>query len=382
CAPQLLQNAPMHRAHMVNMQRDERERLGTMRITERAIGADELVVWATDDATGLRAALAMPRAATRPCLAALTLAPHADSTEAVRDALRRAHRMDHGLRLLGISAAGASLVVMAPEDHPRRADLCDALGHFLARLGRDVAVMPGPGTGHADLMAVAAAWPRVAGASPADHHLPPEARGAVAAARTAHQHLTGAGLGRARGEVLGPDRPGTGVARMLAAHDARVYVADPDARCAAVLADEVGGQAVPMDAALRSDCEILMPCLPGLRLTAADAEGLGCRILVGPADDQLEGPEVATALAARGILWLPEALAGAGSILAASGELHLPGAVRDVDSDTARVVELTQTMLTASDRTGVHLSELVARDGGIPPDGDTPPSRVRAIRAA
>lgn len=352
-----------------------------MTITERAIGSHDLVVWATDDASGLQAAIAVHTAEPATALAAVTMGAFPDPTVAMVEAMRRAEAGGEAAAALGVPVAGASVVVLGGDDRPGRVRVFRALGHVLQRLERELWVMPGACTAPGDLALVAESWPLVAGACPSNHHLPPEARGAVAAARAARVHRGERGLARARVLVLGADRLGAGVALMLAAQNAHVLVSDPDPHLAAMLADEVDGEVIPHGDALTTECDVLMPCRSGLALTVADVEGLRCTVLAGPADRQLAQPEVSPTLAARGITWVPEAISAAGAVMAAAREMGLPGVRHDVDADTARIVAITEQVLATADELRVDPSVVVRRAAALPGVPD-PDGRVSTIRAA
>jgi len=102
-------------------------------------------------------------------------------------------------------------------------------------------------------------------------------------------------------------------------------------------------------------------------------------VLAGPADGQLAGPEVAATLAACGIVWVPELLAGAGGLLSAAREMGVGDLRGDADADTTRIADVTVAMLDdAGDLDTAAALERIAGPTAVPDR----PARVRAIRAA
>ena len=327
-----------------------------MMVTEHAIGSHELVVWATDEGSGLHAAIAVHRAYPAIALGQVTFRPAGeDSSEAVLEALERSRRLTDAARTLEVPVAGASVVVSGAPGRPGHRRAMDAIGRIMTRLDRQIWLIPGPGSTPEDLSIVGRQWALVAGAQPADHHLPPAARGAVASARTALRRQTDGGFAGSSVLVLGAGRLGEVVDRMLAAQDARVMIADrDDVARAASLADEVDGVLVQWTDALTTSCDVMMPCTANLALSVEAVEMLRCSVLVGPADGQLEDEAISSTIAARGIVWVPEVLAGAGALMAAAREMGVAHVRQDVDSDSAYISRVTAEILDAAESDGIE----------------------------
>lgn len=349
-----------------------------MNVTERSIGSHDLVLWATDPASGMRAAVALHTPAV-PALGHLVHDPAGDPTEAILGALRRSELATRRARLLGVPVGGAA-TVLAGGGGPA---VFAAFGRLLDRLDGRLWVTPGPGCAPEDLQATAGVCNRVAGAAEGADLLPAEARGAVAAARSAWAHVSdNANLSGARVVVLGAGRTAAGAARMLAGQDAEVVIAHRDRPRAAALAAEVDGTTLDPVEALAAHCDILMPCADGLALRAEQVEALRCRVVAGPADGQLADPDVARTLAACGIVWVPEILAGAGGLLSAAREIGVGDLRGDADADTTRIASVTAAVLAAADDLDtVAALERVAAPTPPPPAPDRPLT-VRAMRAA
>ena len=70
------------------------------------------------------------------------------------------------------------------------------------------------------------------------------------------------------------------------------------------------------------DADIFCPCALGGLLTEEVVPDLRFAIIVGAANNQLARPQVADALAAAGILYIPDFLANAGGIINIAEESH------------------------------------------------------------
>jgi leucine dehydrogenase len=107
----------------------------------------------------------------------------------------------------------------------------------------------------------------------------------------------------------------------------------------------------PSDA-LGVTADILCPCALGQLLTEDAVPGLRFEIIVGAANNQLASARVADALAAAGILYVPDFLANAGGIINIAEEaggydlgraLHAVGRIR---ATTTMVLERAEAQST------------------------------------
>ena len=145
---------------------------------------------------------------------------------------------------------------------------------------------------------------------------PYTARGVFLGVKAAAKHALGSDdLGGVHVAIQGLGSVGGGLARYLAAEGAKLTLADVDAKRAAALAEELGGQAVPADAIMDVEADIFSPCALGAILTASSVAGLKVKAVAGGANNQLAtGPE-GRMLAERGILYAPDYVINAGGII-------------------------------------------------------------------
>ncbi len=115
--------------------------------------------------------------------------------------------------------------------------------------------------------------------------------------------------------VQGVGAVGLLLARKLADAGAKVTVADVDASRADRVASEIGATAVPADAIMTLECDVLSPCATGGVLSSASIADLRCRIVAGAANNQLASPEDAERFAERGVLYAPDYVVNAGGII-------------------------------------------------------------------
>ena len=140
---------------------------------------------------------------------------------------------------------------------------------------------------------------------------------------------------------------GEHLVRLLAADGAQVIVSDIDERKRA-LADELDGATwMSPEEALLADVDVLAPCALGGVLSADTVPRLRARAIAGAANNQLTDETVATQLADRGILWVPDFVANAGGVVNIAVELEPEG--YDTARAELRVRAIADTVRTVLD---------------------------------
>lgn len=138
-------------------------------------------------------------------------------------------------------------------------------------------------------------------------------RGIEAAARVALRRDDLAGL---RVLVQGAGDVGFPLAQELRQSGAELLVADTDRRRLERAVDELGAVAVEAERAWDTPCDVFAPCAVGGVLDADRIPRLRCRMVAGSANAQLDTPEDAVRLHARGIVYVPDFVVNAGGALA------------------------------------------------------------------
>ncbi|MFG1703875.1 Glu/Leu/Phe/Val dehydrogenase dimerization domain-containing protein [Nonomuraea sp. M3C6] len=288
---------------------------------------------------------------------------YGDWHEALTDALRVSAGMTAKCAVAGLANGGGKTVVALPNgmrlDAAQRRNLLHDVADVIESLDGAYATGPDVGTTPVD-MAVIGDRTRHVFCRPQEQggsgdSSPHTAAGTLAALRATRRHLHGASkLQGCRLAVVGLGGVGEKLARMLAAEGAQLQVSDID-QAKRVLADQLGAAWIDPDEALTQDVDILVPAALGGILTQQIIPRLRCAAITGPANNQLATPEVAELLHQRGILWVPDYVAGAGGVIhALTVELH--GGTRD--EAAARILQIENT---------VHTLLATAASAGITP---------------
>jgi len=156
--------------------------------------------------------------------------------------------------------------------------------------------------------------------------------------------------------VVGLGSVGARIANLLDEAGAKLVLSDIDPGKRA-LADRLGAQWYDdPHQALTAEVDIIVPAALGGVLTEQIVPELRCRAIAGPANNQLAESQVADALHARGIAWVPDYIVSAGGVIhAITVELDM----RSEDEAEQRVGRIEDTvtgLLQSADKRGVTLA--------------------------
>ena len=288
--------------------------------------AHEALHFVTDEATGLRAIIAMHSTHLGPAAGGTRFWHYADDAEALTDALRLSRGMSYKNAMAGLPLGGGKAVVLANKSRTKTPEMLAAFGAAVNGLCGKYVTAEDVGMSVADMIEISKQTKFVAG-------LPVEG-GAVGGDPGPHTSL-GVFLGikaavkRALGKdslnglhiaLQGAGSVAGGVARQAAAEGARLSIADVDRARAENLAAETGGSVVTPDDILFLEADVVSPCALGAILTEQSIARLSSPIVAGGANNQLATAEDGRRLQARGILYAPDYVINAGGIINVSTE--------------------------------------------------------------
>ncbi|HEY8428748.1 MAG TPA: Glu/Leu/Phe/Val dehydrogenase dimerization domain-containing protein, partial [Sandaracinaceae bacterium] len=242
--------------------------------------------------------------------------PYRSSDDALTDALRLSRAMSYKLALFELPAGGAKVVIPGDPKRDKSPRLLEALGRAVERYGGRLVVAEDIGITRADLEIVARETRYVVrDGSTAE----PTARGVLACLRESlRRRLGGAELRGASVAVQGLGAVGWALCEELAREGARLVVADLDEERAQRAVDRFGARREDPHRIHAALVDAFAPCALGV-LDEQTIPELRCAVVVGSANAPLANDACADALAARGVLFVPDFVASAGAVLAAAG---------------------------------------------------------------
>ena len=293
----------------------------------------------------LHAIVAIDSTQLGPAFGGCRFRPYDSVREARGDALRLAGGMTLKNALAGIPFGGGKAVILEPRIPYDREALFAAFGREIEALGGRYVTAMDSGTTTADMDTIALTTRFVSGRTGAEGDPSPYTAHGVYRGIEVALARHGAVLEGASVAIQGVGHVGAALARGLANAGAELVIADPVADRARAVAAATGARIVAPNALLATRCDVLAPCGLGGVLNQETVAALNCRIVAGAANNQLETPEIATALAARGILYVPDFLLNAGGVIHAAlawaerSETEICNRVERIGDTVAEVLE-------------------------------------------
>lgn len=298
--------------------------------------AHEILHFVTDEASGLRAIIALHSTHLGPAAGGSRFWHYADDADALTDALRLSRGMSYKNAMAGLPLGGGKSVILADPDRSKSPELLAAFGRAVDGLGGKYVTAEDVGMSVSDMIEVARQTKYVAGlpvdtgvgGDPGPHTSLGVFLGIKAAVKRAlgkdsldglHIALQGAG------SVAG------GVARHASAEGARLSVADVDANRAQELATLCNATLVDPADIMSIEADVFSPNALGAILDETSIVALNAPIVAGGANNQLKTPADGQRLMDRGILYAPDYVINAGGIINVSTEY-----LRDGDTDLVR----------------------------------------------
>ena len=324
----------------------------------------EQVAFCHDEATGLRAIIAIYSTALGPALGGTRFYPYESEDVALQDALRLSRAMAYKNAVSGLDHGGGKAVIIGDPATDKNEALLRAYGRFVESLGGRYVTAADVGTYVADMDIVAKETRFATGRTEANGGAGDSsvltAYGVFQGMRASAAHVWGTPslAGKSVG-IAGVGKVGSLLSALLLEDGARVVVTDVNSSAVEALREKHGEIDVAPDtwALVRSELDVYAPCALGGALDDTTVEVLSAKVVCGAANNQLvvEGAGgTAEALMARGITYAPDFLVNAGGVIQVSDELH--------GFDFARAKQRTEGIF---DATASVLG--VAADQGISP---------------
>ncbi|MCI0394389.1 MAG: leucine dehydrogenase [Chloroflexi bacterium] len=246
---------------------------------------------------------------------------------ALQDALRLSAGMTYKFAVPGLPRGGGKAVIAIPPnfDPQSRPALLRRYGALVRQLGGLFYTAADVGTSSTDMDIIAETGaPYIFGRTPAAGGMgnsgPITALGVFAGIQVVCERLFGnSALQGRRVLVQGTGQVGGELIKHLRAAGAGVLFNDVAETAIRHFRDELGLKFIPAEAIYETECDIFSPCALGGVLNKTSIPQLRCRAVAGGANNQLDVPEDAERLQARGILYAPDYVINAGGAIGVLG---------------------------------------------------------------
>ena len=277
----------------------------------------EQVVYSHDDATGLRAIVAIHNTRRGPALGGCRMWPYAGEAAALEDALRLSRGMTYKAAMAGLDLGGGKAVIIGDAKADKTEALMKAFGRAVDRLNRRYITAEDVGTTVADMDTIGTVTDHVVGVTGgAGDPSNSTAHGVFIGIRAAVRHKLGRDtLDGLHVAVQGVGHVGRFLCDYLHKAGARLSVTDIDRAALERAERDFGATAVGPDEIFGLDCDLFAPCALGAVVNDATLPRLKCPIVAGSANNVLDAARHGAALRRAGILYAPDYVINAGGLI-------------------------------------------------------------------
>jgi leucine dehydrogenase len=282
----------------------------------------EEVVFCNDNATGLKAIIAVHNTVLGPALGGTRMWPYANEAEALTDALRLSRGMTYKAAVAGLNLGGGKAVIIADSRKDKTEAMMRRFGKFVDSLGGKYITAEDVGIGTKDMEHVYMETKHVTGIPPAlggsGDPSPVTAYGVYMGMKASAKECWGKdSLAGKKVLVQGIGHVGSVLVDHLIKEEAKVYVTDIfEDRIAEVKKKHPGVEFVAGDKIFDLDIDIYAPCALGATINNDSLSRLKCSIICGAANNQLADENVhGKIVMEKGILYAPDFVVNAGGLI-------------------------------------------------------------------
>lgn len=281
----------------------------------------EQIVFCQDNATGLKAIIAIHNTVLGPGLGGTRMWVYSHEKDAIRDAMRLSRGMTYKASVAGLNLGGAKAVIIGdPRLHKSEA-LMRKFGRFVENLNGKYITAEDVGTTTRDMEYVKMETDHVVGlpevmgggGDPSPVTAYGTYMGIKASAKTAwgNDSLSGKSVA-----VLGIGKVGMHLVEYLHKEGAKIYVSDINEAALKEVANNFGAIPVSGEDMLDLDVDIFAPCALGGILNSENIARLKCQIVAGAANNQLEDEHLhGDMIRSKGIFYAPDFVINAGGLI-------------------------------------------------------------------
>ena len=280
----------------------------------------EQIVLCHDEATGLRAVIAIHNTICGPALGGCRMWPFESEEEAIFDAMRLSRGMTYKNAAAGLNLGGGKAVIIGDPNKDKSEALFRAFGRFVQSLGGRYITAEDVGTSVEDMEYIKMETDFVAGLpvqfGGSGDPSPFTALGTYEGIRASVKYrLNKHNLNGIRVAVQGVGHVGYYLCEMLHEAGAELIVSDIFEERSDKVVEEFGARAVKGDEIYGVDADVFAPCALGAVINDDSLSKMSFKIIAGGANNQLLDENVhGKKLKEKKILYAPDYLINAGGV--------------------------------------------------------------------
>jgi leucine dehydrogenase len=286
----------------------------------------EQVTFLHDEATGLKAIIAVHDTTLGPSLGGCRMWNYATEEEALIDVLRLSRAMTYKASIAGLNLGGGKAVIIGDYKTDKSEMLFRAFGRYVEGLAGRYITAEDVGTSIEDMENVRQETSFVTGLSRAlggcGDPSPVTARGCFHGIQACVLHrFNKTSISGMKVAIQGLGHVGMHLTKLLYHAGVEIYASDIEESRTNRAAKEYGVTIVPSDEIYSAPVDIFAPCALGAIINDQTIDQLKCEIVAGACNNQLEKNEYhGEELMKRGILYAPDYVINSGGLINAANE--------------------------------------------------------------
>lgn len=290
-------------------------------IAQMAIHNHEQILFCNDNATGLKAIIAVHNTILGPSLGGTRFWSYNNEAEALTDVLRLSRGMTYKSSVAGINLGGGKAVIIGDPKKLKNEALLRRFGKFVNSLGGKYITAEDVAMTSRDMEIIKMETDYVSGLPEnmggSGDPSPVTAYGVYVSMKASARETWGNdSLNGKKVLVQGIGHVGEVLVSHLTKEGAKVYVNDINQERLKEVANKYKAEVVSADTMFDLDIDIYAPCALGATINDNTLSKLKCKIICGAANNQLADETIhGEAVGQKGILYAPDFVVNAGGII-------------------------------------------------------------------
>ncbi len=287
----------------------------------------EQLVFCQDEASGLKAVIAIHDTTLGPALGGARMWTYASEENAIEDALRLARGMTYKNAAAGLNLGGGKTVIIGDPFKDKNEEMFRALGRFIQGLNGRYITAEDVGTTVSDMDLIHEETNYVTGISPAfgssGNPSPVTAYGVYRGMKAAAKEAFGSdSLEGLKISVQGLGNVAYKLCEYLHNEGAKLVVTDINQAAIDRVVNDFDAIAVAPDEIYSQEVDIFSPCALGAILNDETIPQLKAKVIAGSANNQLKDSRHGDYLHELGIVYAPDYVINAGGVINVADELY------------------------------------------------------------
>ena len=297
-------------------------------IAQMSLHNHEQILFCNDNATGLKAIIAIHNTILGPSLGGTRMWNYANEMEALTDVLRLSRGMTYKSSVAGLNLGGGKAVIIGDAKNIKSEALLRRFGKFVNSLGGKYITAEDVAMTSRDMEIIKMETDHVSGLPEnmggSGDPSPVTAYGVYVSMKASAKEVWGNdSLSEKKVLVQGIGHVGEVLVSHLTKEGAVVYINDISQERLKAVASKYKVEVVSADTMFDLDIDVYAPCALGATVNNDTLNRLKCKIICGAANNQLADEKVHGVLVAKsGILYAPDFVVNAGGIINVYYELE------------------------------------------------------------